>query len=440
MQQTKRAIAESSVRELSGLKGEPEWLLQQRLEAWRAYERLPVPSPADEVWRRTDLSKLNLEGFNAFADLSERVYDASELPAELRAYAKLDGTRAGLAIHSDSTGLFGAVSHELEEKGVLFASLDRAVKERPDLVRERLFSAVKPEENKFTALHAALWSGGTLLYVPRDVNVELPFHALVNLTQAEAGIFPHTLIVLEPGSSATLVEEHVSPDLPATSLNLPVIEALVGDAAQLRYVGLSQWGSNVFTIGLQRNLLGRDARIQTLSVLLGGSVTKSHVESLLQAPGGHSDMLGLAFGGEKQHFDQYTLQDHQAPHTTSDLLYKAALRDRARSIYYGLIHLRKPAQKAEALQTDRNLLLNEGAKADSIPVLEIEADDVRCSHAAAVGPVDPDALFYLMSRGLDSASATRMLVDGFFEPLVARVPIDWARDRLTAWIDRKIGG
>ena len=436
----KRALAERSVAELSGLKGEPSWLLEKRLEAWRAYEALPLPKPSDDVWRRTDLGRLKLESFGAFTEPSAPVAEAHELSADLRSLARLDGARAGVAVQADSSAVFSALSEELADKGIIFTSLDRAVADYPDLVRERLLSAVQPGENKFTALHSALWSGGVFLYVPRNVQVELPFHAIVHLSQAELGLFPHTLVVLEPGSSATLVEEHISSELAATSFVSPMVESFIGEGAHLRYTSLVQWSDRVFTIGLQRNLLSRDARVETMSVLLGGGVTKSHVESLLKEPGAHSDMLGIAFGGGSQHFDQYTLQDHQAPHTTSDLLYKAALRDKSRSIYYGLIHLRKPAQKAQAFQTNRNLILGDGARADSIPVLEIEADDVRCSHAAAVGPVDPDQLFYLMARGLDATSATRMLVEGFFEPLVARIPIEWVRQRLESWIHAKIGG
>jgi Fe-S cluster assembly protein SufD len=439
LQGIQESLTERSIRELSWQRGEPEWLLERRLEAWHAFERLPLPGPPDELWRCTDLSSVSL-GPLSLGPATPQPSPPEGFPEGLLASLAIRGKRAGIALQMDFDGVFSELSQELAERGVIFTSLGRAVRDWPELLRERLMvDCIRPEENKFAALHGALWSGGVLLYVPQGVRVELPFHAIFYLLAPGLALLPHTLVILERGSGATLLEERLSPPLEGEAFASPMVEVFIGEGAQFRYIGLEGWGEQVVSVAAQRSILQREASLETFSAHLGGGLSKAHTEAILKGPGARSDILGLTFGNGGQHFDQYTLQDHQAPHTQSDLLYKAVVRGQSRYIYYGLIHIDREAQRSDAFQTSRNLLLGEEARADAIPVLEIEADDVRCSHAAAVGPVDREQLFYLMTRGLPQEEATRVLVGAFFEPLIERLPIGWLREKLKEQVRRKIG-
>ncbi|HLZ09131.1 MAG TPA: Fe-S cluster assembly protein SufD, partial [Chloroflexota bacterium] len=293
--------------------------------------------------------------------------------------------------------------------------------------------------SKFSALNAALWSGGVFLYVPRRVEVALPLRALTRLDQPGLSSFSRTLLIAEPDSDVVLVDEWAGPTTEGHAIAANVQEVLAAQGARVRYVTLQEWGRNVWNFSINRSVIGRDASVKSLVVAFGSRLHKANVESVLQGPGSSAEMLGVLFGDNNQVMDHHTLQDHAAPHTSSDLLYKGALTDRARSIYSGLIHARKIAQKTDAIQTNRNLLLSEGSRADSIPNLEIEANDLRCTHAATISPIDEEQLFYLRARGLKESDAKRAIVQGFFEPVLERIPIEGIVERLRETISTKIG-
>ncbi len=432
-------LTEEAVRALSLAKDEPERVRARRLEAWRHYERMPMPGPQDEGWRRTSLSGVPFDTITPFLEPHPRATDVKALPRELT--ARIDGAleKAGLIVQQDSNSVHTFLQDNLAKQGVVLTDMDTAVRDYPELWQEYFMtSAIPAEDGKFAALHGAFWSGGTFIYVPPDVEVSLPIHSLVYLSHPGLGLFPHTVVVADRGSSVTLLEEHFSLTQEGYSLSIPLVEVFVKDGAQVRYVNVQEWQDNVYTIASHRTIVGRDAYVQACNIGLGGRLSKIHSETQMVGPGTRSEMLGLLFGEKRQHFDHYTLQDHRAPRTSSDLLFRSVLKDRARYVYYGFIKMRKEAQQSQGFQTDRNLLLTGRARADSIPVLEIEADDVKCSHASAPGPVDDDQLFYLMSRGLPSLEAERMLVEGFLEPVVARVPLPWLREKLAYTIQSKL--
>ncbi|MBI2935508.1 MAG: Fe-S cluster assembly protein SufD [Chloroflexi bacterium] len=432
-------LTERAVQELSLLKDEPSWARERRLEAWRLYEQLPMPSPSDEVWRRTDLNPVPFHTVAPFSEPHDRVDILDKLPKEI--LAGLNGTaeQGGLTVQQDSHAVYASLSNELAAKGVIFTDLDRAVKDYPELCQQYFMQGCIPaRENKFTALHGALWSGGVLLYVPKDVQVALPLNCLLYLAEPEVAVFPHTLIIADQGSSVTLVDDLLSAPQQGLALSIPLVEIFVGDGAKVNYVAIQEWRSNVYTLGIQRTIVGRDAAFQSVNIGLGGRLSKWHTGSRLVGAGGRSDLVGILLAQNREHFDHDTLQHHLAPHTTSDLLVKSVLKDRARYIYYGLIKIAKEAQQSQGFQTDRNLLLSGRAKADSIPVLEIEADDVRCSHASATGQVDEEQLFYLMSRGIPRLEAERTLIEGFFEPVLSRVPVGALKERIWATVREKI--
>lgn len=299
-------------------------------------------------------------------------------------------------------------------------------------------TCVRPDETKFRALHAALWSGGTFLYIPDGVEVTAPLVSLSWIDADGVGVFPHVLVLAGRGSTVTLIGGAGSPTGEGPAFADPVAEVILHDSAQVRHVTLQDWGRNVVEIGVIRSVLGRDATLRSLLAGFGGKVVKTNVESILNGQGATVEMLGVVFGDGSQHVDLHTLQEHRAPHTLSDLLYKNAVKDRARSVFSGMIRVHYGAQKTNAFQANRNLILSEGAKADSIPNLEIMANDLRCTHGSATSRLNEEHLFYLMSRGLTRAQAVRMVVEGFFAELFDRVPLEQVRGRLLREIEARM--
>ncbi len=431
------SLSREAVEELSWLKGEPDWLRERRLRAWAAWERLPMPSKEEE-WRRTDISALDLSGLVPFAEGPGPASDLAELPAELQAELGA-GAEAGLLVQVDSESVYETLSADLKALGVIFCSLDRAVKDYPDLVRDHLLTRnILPDERKFIALHSAFWSGGSFLFVPDGVTVEVPLRSVYWMDRPQVGAFPHTLVILGRGAQVTYLEEFVSPDFEGPGFSASAHEFFVGEGAQLRYVTVQNWGRTVWHFGTERMRLERDGKVNSLVIGVGGRLARSEVECYLEGVGAESEMLGLYLGADRQHLAFHTLQRHLARHTISDLLYKGALRDRAHAVYMGLIQVLRSAQQSDAYQANRNLILGGRARADSIPMLEIEANDVRCTHGSTTGKVDEDQLFYLMSRGLSRAEATALIIEGFFEPLLARIPLDQVRAKITGFIREKL--
>ena len=434
-------LTRDSVRELSQRLGEPETARLRRLAAWDAYESIPMPSPRDEEWRRTDIRPLRLDQVQPIGLEHTSVSSLEALPTELQSAIAAGDARSGLTVQRGPSPVFRELDAELAAKGVLLMSLGDLARERPDLFEKYYMTeAVGPDE-KFAALHGAYTSGGVFLYAPRNVQVDLPVQALFWADSSEHAIFPHTLIVAESGSEVNFVEQHVSaPGLSAEQQGFAsaVVEIIARQGAKVRYSFLQEWGPSVWSFTSLRAVVERDASVETLVGGFGGRLSKSRVESRLVGPGANAKMLGILFGADRQHFDYHTLQDHAAPNTTRDLLYKVALKDRARSVFSGMIRAHKSAQRTDAVQTNRNLLLSDHCRADSIPNLEIEANDLRCTHAAAIAPVDEEQLFYLMSRSIPRSEAVRLVVEGFFEPLLEQIPLPGLREIVRATVERKL--
>ena len=272
----------------------------------------------------------------------------------------------------------------------------------------------------------------------KDVVVELPLRA-ATWAGPHASSFTHTLVVVERGAKVTFVEEFTSDDRGDQAIHNGVVELIVRENAQLDYVNVQDWDRKAFNFTTERAIVDRDATLHWVVGGIGSRLTKSFIDASLVGPGSTAVMSGVFFGDGRQHLDYDTQQNHMAPHTTSDLLYKGALRDRARSVWQGMIKVLPNAQQTDGYQANRNLILSKTARADSIPGLEIEADDVRCTHGATVSQLDPDEVFYVRSRGLPYKEAERLIVQGFFAPVIERIPLPDVRERLTAEIVRKIG-
>jgi Fe-S cluster assembly protein SufD len=416
----------------------------QRRRALQLFRSMPVPSQETEEWRYTDLSEFELDFRPHTPGRTATTLD--EVPEGILAAAGPVGDRTGLLIQHDSTTTIahldptirGAKEDVDPEATVHFESIDSALDAHPEIVEPYLHTLVPSDRTMFTALHAAFRTGGTFVLVPDDTRIELPIEALTYLDTDGAAVFPHTLLVVGERAEVTFIDRYVSTDL-SRAFSDAIAEIFVGDGAHVRYVSIQEWGSGVTHLGIQRATVGRDATLRTLNIGFGASLARAEAETVLAEPGGFSEMLGIFFADEDQHFDHRTLQDHVAPHCTSDLLYKGALRDRSRAVYSGWVHVRPDAQKTNAMQTSRNIVLSEHAKADAIPNLEIEANDVRCGHAASVGPVDEDAIFYLTSRGIPRPEAERLIVSGFFQEVLDRVAIEEVRTGAEQAIQDELG-
>ena len=400
-----------------------------RAAAFEQFEAMPMPSPETEEWRYTDLRDLDLSPFIPYAQ-EPRATTLDDVRPEILAAAGAVGERSGLAIQHNSSVVTAHIEPAVAAKGVVFTSLDQALHRYESMLEGRLHRAVSLERSRFSALHAAFRSGGTFVHVPRDVRVELPLQTLTYADRDRLAVFPHTVIVLDEGAELTFIDRYVSPDLEGV-LSDAAVELYLGSGSKLRYVSLQDWGRGVTHLSVQRAVIGPDAELRSLVVAFGASLSRTEVESLLQGDGGSSEMLGLYFADQDQHYDFRSIQDHVGSRTASDLLYKGALKGRSSAVYTGNVVIQRDAHKCDAYQTNRNILLSETAKAHSVPNLEILTNDpVRCGHSASVGPVDEDTMFYIQSRGIPYEEAERLVVFGFFHEVLDRVTLPEVRQAL----------
>jgi len=407
---------------------------------WYHYRELEPP-----VWRRTDIGKLDWEGLIPFAPPQAPVDDLAALPPKLHHAVGTYGRRSGLLIQRDSAPIYLDLDDDLRAQGVVWTDMNTALREHPELVHEYFMQeAVPVSSDKYTALHAAFWSGGTFFYVPPGLRVELPFVSVLWQELPELAVLPHTLLVVGEGSEVTLVSELLSMGCEACpdTYHGGVSELFVGANARVRYVTAQDLGRHVYDLRRQTAMMGRDSYLEWLSVTLGGRVSRASQHTILREPGGEARVTGLYLPDGRQHMAMDTLQDHVAPNCLSDLLYQGALLGASRSVYEGTIRAWPGAQKTNAYQSNRNLLLSKRARADSLPQLEIEANDLRCTHGATVSQVDDDHVFYLMSRGIPRLDAVRLIVEGFFQPSLDRLPqaLEGLQERLSAAIATKLRG
>lgn len=436
-------FSREAVEALSRSRNEPDWVLEARLKAWETYESIPMPKRSDEEWRRTDLRRLKLDRFAPYADIDSEITDLSMFARRDRDDAMQFGEadqRAGIFASRDGGKPYVDADPSLAEQGVIFTDLNTAVHEHPELVKKYFMTQAVPVDfGKFEALHAAMWQGGAFLYVPKGVQVELPFRSFAFGETAGSSIFTHSLVVVEEGAEAFFVDAYQSETQDDPSFTSAVVELIVGDDANLRYVQVQDWGRNVWNFMTERSILGRDSELKSLQVTLGSKFSKNSIGSHLRGENALAEMLGIFFADGDQFFDHHTWQLHESPYATSDLEYKGALKEKSRSVYSGLIKVYEGAQRTDAYQQNRNLVLSRNARADTIPNLEIEANDVRCTHGATVSQVEDEHLFYLMARGIPKSEAQKLIVEGFFRPVIDRIPVEEIQDFLQAAIARKVG-
>jgi len=441
--QNGHGFTKDNMLQLSEVKGEPEWVRERRQQAWEAWENIPMPTMKDEEWRRTDISKIDFNRFRPFNNSNGHQFESvDQLPDATRSLVTAsdeEAARGGFLVQGDSRVRLTELSEELREQGVIFMGLEQAVEEHPDLVKEYLFTKVmQPNYSKFAALNGAFWSGGAFLYVPRGVEVEVPVQAFFSVTEPELAIFQHNLIVLEENASAQFVEAFQSENQEYETLNNGITEIFLNDNSRLNFTSVQNWGKNVYDLSNKRAHLGRDAKITWIVSTFGGKLTKNHIDSVCEGEGSEAKAMGLYFLDGAQHLDVGVLLKLNNPHTFADSLYKGALKNKSRSIFQGLIKIEKEAQYVNAFLENKNLLLTKGARADSIPVLEIRADEVKASHGATVGRIDENQMYYLMSRGLSREQAQRIIVAGFFEDVIRHIGAQSTKDMILQLIEQKI--
>jgi Fe-S cluster assembly protein SufD len=416
-------------------RNEPGWITDLRRKAFELYtERLERPLDAEE-FKRVDL--------RAFRPDDYRLSPSAAATGSSAEFATLLADRAkfaGSVTHVDGTATRAALEEKLTRAGVLFGDLTALVREhRAEIEPHLMTRAVRPAADRFAAWHAAFWTGGTVLYVPRNVQIDEPLHSLIGLAQSQVADFSHTLVILEEGSSATLLEETVSAQADTPGLHVGAVELLIGAEATLRYVQLQNWNLRTYHFAHQAGHVDRNGKLQWTVGGLGSRVAHIHQHVSLDGPGAEAQVNGVTFATGRQVISYYTQQTHNAPSTTSDLLYKEVLRDKARVVWRGMIKVEPIAQKTDGYQRSDALLLSSTCRCDSIPGLEIQADDVRCTHGATAGRVDAEQIFYCMCRGLSRFEAMHMIVEGFFHTVYDRIPVEAVRETLSQTVERKLG-
>jgi Fe-S cluster assembly protein SufD len=404
--------------------GEPGWLKAQRLAAWGVFSKLPFPTQRDQEWRRFNIRALNMDKIAAFGNGRPAI-----------------------------TTTLSTLTTDASKAGIILCDLATAIQKHPELVREYLGKSISPDEpRKFSALHSAFWQGGAFVYIPRGVKLTVPIEVTYNFHGAGVGALPRTVIVVKPGAEATLVQRFTGgprseqllrggPDVVgngAVGLHASGTEVFVEEGARLHYISLQNFSPGVFDFTLKRAHIGRDAEIDWVLGMFGGSFLRYDVECAMEGPGGTSYMYGIGLGEKRQQFGQFTRQHHKCGNTVSDLLFKNVYRDEATGVYSGVIKVEKNANGTNAYQANRNLVLSETVKCDSRPLLEIESNDLRCTHGATIGRLDEDQVFYLRSRGLPDPDARQLLIEAFLEPVLARIKVEDMQKEFSGLIHSKL--
>jgi Fe-S cluster assembly protein SufD len=401
-------------------------LASYRTRAFDSFKRLALPVNTEEAWRRTDIHAMPADTFKLPKPGADQ--DLPSVPEHLLKPLVADQHGGQIVLTPRNAKV--DLDEKLAKKGVIFTDLQTAIEKHSDLVAKLLGQAVNVEEGKFSALVGAFAQTGVVLYVPKGVTVEEPLHSVLWGPGDNLAHISHLLVWIDDGASATYVHESASPaEQKSPAMHAGIVEIKVGSQANFKFVELQSWGQHVWNFSHERIRVERSGNLDWIFGAVGSRLTKNFSELDLAGEGAQGRMSGFYFTDGAQHLDHDTQQNHLAPHTTSDLLFKGALKGHSRSVWQGMIYVAPGAQKTDGYQANRNLVLSNSARADSIPGLEILADDVRCTHGATVGKLEQEPLFYLESRGIPPSDAERLVVEGFFDPIMQRIPFEGVRER-----------
>ncbi|HEY4718887.1 MAG TPA: Fe-S cluster assembly protein SufB [Anaerolineales bacterium] len=425
---TGRGLSEDVVRQISAKKEEPQWMLDFRLKALRHFEQRPMPT-----WGG-DLSTLNLDEIYFYTKPSQaegKTWD--EVPADIkRTFERLGIPEAeqkflaGVGAQYESEMVYHNIQQHLAEKGVIFKSIEHGLRDHPDMFREVFGKIIPIEDNKFAALNSAVWSGGSFVYIPKGVKVEMPLQAYFRVNQADQGQFERTLIIVDEGAEAHYVEGCTAPIYTTDSFHSGVIEIVVKKDARFRYTTIQNWSPNMYNLVTQRAHVYANGTMEWVDANLGSKLTMKYPSCYLLEPGAHGEILSMAFASNKQHQDTGGKVIHFAPKTTSKITSKSISKGGGRASYRGLLKMHPGAEGSKSNVVCDALLLDETSRSDTYPYIEIDAEDVTVGHEASVSKVGEEQLFYLMSRGMTEEEAATMVVSGFIEPLVKELPMEYA--------------
>ncbi|MBM3145531.1 MAG: Fe-S cluster assembly protein SufB [Chloroflexi bacterium] len=425
---SRKGLDREIVVQISQMKGEPQWMLEFRLKALEHFRRRPMPT-----WGG-DVSRLDLDDIYYYVkptDEESRSWD--DIPDTIKAtFDKLGIPEAeqkflaGVGAQFESEMVYHNIQKHLEEQGVIFLSIEEGLRKHPDLFREHFSKVVPIEDNKFAALNSAVWSGGSFVYVPKGVKVDLPLQAYFRLNVANIGQFERSLIIADEGSYVHYTEGCTAPQYTTDSFHSGVIEIIVKKNARVRYTTIQNWSHNVYNLVTQRSIVEEGATMEWVDANLGAKLTMKYPSCYLMGPGAHGEILSMAFAGRGQHQDTGGKMIHFAPHTSSKIISKSISKDGGRASYRGLLKVHKGMGDVKSNVVCDALLLDPSSRSDTYPYIEIDDQDVTIGHEASVSRVGEEQLFYLMSRGLSEEEATTMIVSGFIEPLVKELPMEYA--------------
>ena len=433
-----QGLSRQVLEELAAERQEPTWLVQRRQAGWDAFQTLPTPDWTRGIrgWWNGALKPIDFDELQPFTPAGSALPDF-----DLSGNAE-EGAPSGVIVQYNSQVVRVELSEAARAAGVVLSSLEEAVKTHPQIVEKYFMTqAVPVAEDRFTAMNAAFWSGGVFLYVPKGVVLDAPFRAIFFADQPHTALFTHTLIVTEGHTKARLIEEHRSTGEAGDPLLLDsgITEIFVGEGSTVEYYDAQEYAENVTNISVKRAIVGKNGLMRWMVATLGSDTTRLTLESNLNGEGSHAETTALAFPNHHQNFDTQTRQLHSVPHTTANSVFKQVLDDQSQLGFRGGIRTIKKAQFTESFLQVHTLYLNEASKADTLPYLDVDANDVRCSHGATTGMIDKEQIFYLMSRGLSRDQAEEMIVAGFFEEAIERVPLESVRQKLRAAIEAKLG-
>ncbi|MDO4664607.1 MAG: Fe-S cluster assembly protein SufB [Actinomycetaceae bacterium] len=428
-QAAERGLNEDVVRHISSIKDEPEWMLKRRLKAYQVFERKPIPT-----WG-PDLSALEMDQIKYYVRSTEKVASSwEELPEDIKnTYDRLGIPEAekqrlvaGVAAQYESEVVYHQIREDLESQGVIFLDMDSGLREHPDLVKEYFGKAIPPGDNKFAALNTAVWSGGSFIYVPKGVHVEIPLQAYFRINTENMGQFERTLIIADEDSYVHYVEGCTAPIYKTDSLHAAIVEIFVKKGARVRYTTVQNWSNNVYNLVTQRAVCEEGATMEWIDGNIGSKINMKYPSVYLMGQHARGETLSISFAGEGQHQDTGAKMIHMAPHTSSSIVSKSIARNGGRASYRGLVHVDEKATSAKASVICDALLVDQISRSDTYPYVDIRTDDVEMGHEATVSKVSEEQLFYLMSRGLDETEAMAMIVRGFVEPIARELPMEYA--------------
>ncbi len=423
-------ISEEVVREISKQKKEPDWMLQKRLKAYELFKSLPMPT-----WG-PDLSNLDLNDivFYNKPDAKENAKSWDEVPADIKKTFERLGipeaereALAGAGAQYESSVVYHNLKKEWQDKGVIFLDCDDALREHEELFRKYFMtSCVSPALHKFSALHAAVWSGGTFIYIPPGVKLTTPLQAYFRMNAKKGGQFEHTLIIVDKNAECQYIEGCSAPQYNSNSLHAGCVEIHVLENARARYSSIENWSRNTYNLNTKRAIVQKNGVIEWINGNMGSSVTMLYPTSVLLGENGRADYLGVAFAGKGQHQDTGTKVYHLAPNTHSIVRAKSISKDGGITSYRGLIHIKKGAKGCKSQVECDALMLDNISKSNTFPYMDVKENDVQLGHEASVGKISDEQIFYLMSRGLSEEQASQMIVSGFIEPIVKALPLEYA--------------